>query len=199
MPAKYETMINLHNYKVTNPKTFAKDRTCNCVDRAKCPLDQNCLVNNIIYKAGSTSTYPNYKEKIYFGRAETTLKLWYSNHQRSFKFLKYKTDTELSSEVWKMKSSGQTPVITWKIVRRCSPYNPNSKRCYLCLNEKMEIATYRGNNLLNKKTELISKCRHQNKYTLSKYDTKDWRQLYCKKPLYSNFPFVNHIRLKIVG
>ena len=54
--------------------------------------------------------------------------------------------------------------------------NPNSKRCYLCLNEKLKIATYRGNNLLNKKTELISKCRHQNKYTLSKYDTKDWRQ-----------------------
>ena len=38
------------------------------------------------------------------------------------------------------------------------------------------------------KTELISKCRHQNKYTLSKYDTKDRRQLYCKKPLYCNFP-----------
>ena len=50
-----------------------------------------------------------------------------------------------------------------EIVRRCSPYNPNPKRCYICLNEKMEIATYRGNNLLNKKKELISKCRHQNK------------------------------------
>ena len=75
----------------------------------------------------------------------------------------------------------------WKIVRRCSPYNASSKRCYLCLNEKLDISKYRGNNLLNKKTELISKCRHQNKYTLSKYDTKDWRQLYCKKPLYCNF------------
>ena len=72
-----------------------------------------------------------------------------------------------------MKKSGQTPVITWKIVRKCSPYNPNSKRCYLFLNEKMEITNYRGNNLQNKKTELISKCRHQNKYKVSKYDTKD--------------------------
>ena len=81
----------------------------------------------------------------------------------------------------------QTPVITWKIVRRCSPYNPNSKRCYLCLNEKLKISKYRGNNLLNKKTELISRCRHQNKCTLSKYDSKDCRLLYCKKPLYCNF------------
>ena len=28
----------------------------------------------------------------------------------------------------------------------------------------MKIATYQGNNLLNKKTKLISKCRQQNKY-----------------------------------
>ena len=180
-----KTVINSHNHKVTNPKTITKDRTWNCVDKAK------SLVNNIIYKAVSASTNPHYREKMF--------KLRYSNDQRSFKFLKYKTDTELSSKVWQMKKSGQTPVITWKIIRRCSPYSPNSKRYYLCLNEKMEIVTYRGNNLLNKKTELISKCRHQNKYTLSKYDTKDWRQLYCKKPLYCNFPFVSHIRLKIVG
>ena len=63
----------------------------------------------------------------------------------------------------------------------------------------MEIATYRVSNSLNKKTELISKYRQQIKYRLSKYDTKDRRQFYCKKPLYCNFPFVNHVRLKIVG
>ena len=68
--------------------------------------------------------------------------------------MKYKTDTELSNKVWQMKKSGQTLVITWKIVQRCSPYNPNSKKCYLCLNEKLEMTTYRGNSLLNKKTEL---------------------------------------------
>ena len=168
-----KTIINSHNHKITNFKTTTKDRTCNCEDKAKCPLSRNCLVNNIIYKAVLTSTNPNYKEKIYFCTAETTLKLRYSNHQRSF--LKYKTDKELSIKVWKMKKSGQTP------------YNTNSKRCYLCLNEKLEIATYRGNNLPNKKTELMSKYWHQNKYTLSKYDTKDWGQLYCKKPLYWTF------------
>ena len=194
-----KTMINSHNHKVTNPKAITKDRTCNCVDKAKCTLSQNFLANNNIYKAVSISTNPYYKEKVYFGKSKTTFKLRYSSHQRSFKFLKYKTDTELSSEVWQMKKSRQRPVNTWEIVRRCWRYNPNSKRSYLCLNEKMEIATYRGNNLLNKKTELISKCRHQNKYTLSKYDTKDWLQLYCKKALYCNFAFVNHIQLKIVG
>ena len=38
------------------------------------------------------------------------------------------------------------------------------------------------------------KYKHQIKYTLSDmlYDTKDWRQSYCKKPLHCNVPFVKH-------
>ena len=57
-----KAMINSHNHKVTYPKTIIKDRTCNCVGKAKCPLSQNWLVNNI-YKAVSTSTNPHYKKK----------------------------------------------------------------------------------------------------------------------------------------
>ena len=142
------------------------------------------------------STNPHCKGKVYFGTAETTFKLRYSNSQKIFKVLKHLGDTELSNKVWRMKKI--TPVITWEVVRKCSPHKPNSKGCQVCLNEKSEIATYRGKILLNKKTELISKCRHQNKYTLSKFGTKDWRQLYCKNPLSYNFPFVNHIRLKLL-
>ena len=93
-----KTMINSHNHKITNPKAFTKQRTCNCLYNAKCPLSQKCLINNIIYKEVSTSTNPCYKGKIYFGTAQTTFRLRYSNHQRMIKFLKYKTDTELSNE-----------------------------------------------------------------------------------------------------
>ena len=66
-----------------------------------------------------------------------------------------------------------TPEITWRIIRKCLPYNYNSRKCDLCLNEKLEIALYKGQNLLNKKTELISKCRHQNKFMLLRHDSKD--------------------------
>ena len=47
--------------------------------------------------------------------------------------------------------------------------------------------------------ELIWKCKHQNKGTLSKHGIKDWHQLYCKKPLYCNLPFVKHTWLKMFG
>ena len=43
--------------------------------------------------------------------------------------------------------------ITWKIFRICRSYNPNSKRWLLCLHEKYETATYKTNNLLNKRNE----------------------------------------------
>ena len=66
-----------------------------------------------------------------------------------------------------------TPKITWRIIKKCPPYNYNSRKCYLCLNEKLEIALYEGENLLNKKTELISKCHHQNKFMLLRHDSKD--------------------------
>ena len=38
--------------------------------------------------------------------------------------------------------------------------------CYLCLAEKHEILTANDDALLNKRTELINKCRHKNKYKL---------------------------------
>ena len=92
----------------------------------------------------------------------------------SFRNEFYKNDTEVSKELRQMKMKNYTPKITWRIIRKCLPYNYNSRKCYLCLNEKLEIALYEGENLLNKKTELISKCRHQNKFMLLRHDSKDW-------------------------
>ena len=94
-----KTITNSRNHKITNPKTITKERTCSWIDKAKCSLSQNCLINNIIYKAVLRSTNPSYKEKIYFNTAETTFKLGQSNHIRSYKFLKFKTDTRLSKKV----------------------------------------------------------------------------------------------------
>ena len=62
---------------------------------------------------------------------------------------------ELSKEFQEIKRCNGTPKITRKIMRVCRSYNPNSKRCFLCLNEKYEIAKYKGDNPLNKKTEII--------------------------------------------
>ena len=66
----------------------------------------------------------------------------------------------------------------WKILEN-QPYSINTKWCQLCLNEKLQITILRGNNILNRWTEIISKCRHRNKYTLASYDSIDWN-IRCK-------------------
>ena len=55
----------------------------------------------------------------------------------------------------------------------CLANNFNTTKCYLYLNEKLETTLYEGQNLLNKKTQLISKCRHQNKFMILSHDPKD--------------------------
>ena len=36
-----------------------------------------------------------------------------------------------------------------------------------------EIACYKGDNLLNKRTEILDTCRHRNEYKLKNCDSKD--------------------------
>ena len=62
--ANMKTTINSHNHKITNHKTITKERICNYIDPEKCPLSQNCLINQIICKAVLTPTNPCYLEKI---------------------------------------------------------------------------------------------------------------------------------------
>ena len=109
----------------------------------------------------------------YLGSCETTFKDRFGNHKKSFNHLKHKNDTELSKKFWEIKKRNGTPKITWKIIRICPSYNPNDKSCLLCLNAKYEIATYKGNNLLNKRTEIINTCRHRSKYKLVNCETID--------------------------
>ena len=58
------------------------------------------------------------------------------------------------------------PQIFWKIKGVYRSYNPISKGCNLCLTEKLEMLDNPDRNLLNKRSEIISQCRHKNKYRL---------------------------------
>ena len=72
-----------------------------------------------------------------------------------------------TKELWKIQKKNYTPKITCRITRKCLPYNNHNKRkYYLCLNKILEIPLKEGENLPNKKTELLFKCRNQNKFML---------------------------------
>ena len=162
--------INQHNRKVLINEagnSMSNSKTYNCLNASECPLDGKCLEKDVLYQGVVASNVSNYKEKIYKGICATYFKSRYSNHKKVFTNERYKNDTELSKELWKVRERNGTPKITWSILGKYSSYNPISKRCNLCLNEKLGIAIHKGDNLLNKRSEIISKFRHKSKYKLT--------------------------------
>ena len=178
-----KSRINIHNKTVTKAQPSAQARTCNCINKSKCSLNNKCLSkcslnnkclsNNVLHKANVTSKTENYGNKIYYGISQTKFKSRYANHQNSFKNRKYKTDTELSNEIWKIKKQNIKVDISWEIPGIHQSYNTSTKRCMLCLNKELAIALHKEDNILNKRTEIISKCRHSIKYNSASYDSKD--------------------------
>ena len=82
-----KSIINKHNKIVLDPPTNNSEGTCNCINREKCPLQQKCLTNNIMYKATLTSNQDNYQHKIYYGITKTKFNLQYENHISYGKYL----------------------------------------------------------------------------------------------------------------
>ena len=64
------------------------------------------------------------------------------------------------------------PQVIFYILKKCRP-TKRTRICYLCLNEKhsLFIIEQQGNNLLNQRNELISKCRHKKKFRLMNHKT----------------------------
>ena len=148
---------------------------CNCIVKNQCPLNGECLAENTIYEATISIDDDTNDDNVpmkYIGLAETTFKKRFSNHKKSFNHERYENETELSKQYWKFKRQNKNPTVSWKIVRRTGGFQRASMKCNLCLNEKLEIATKFGD-IMNSKSELISKCRHVNKHTLALFDSKD--------------------------
>ena len=60
-----------------------------------------------------------------------------------------------------------TPALTWGILRTAKAYSNIPKRCSLCLHEKLAIITYSyPDELLNRRSELVTECRVENKFLL---------------------------------
>ena len=60
----------------------------------------------------------------------------------------------------------QKYTIDWLIPVKAHPYICATRKCDLCLSEKLLTARANLASLLNKRDELVSKCRHMNEFTL---------------------------------
>ena len=91
-------ILSSHNKKilslndaVTSPReqSAQPSKTCNCRKRPECPLEGNCLQQNVIYQAAITGT----TTESYIGLA-TNFKEWYRNHLTSFWHANRRNETE---------------------------------------------------------------------------------------------------------
>ena len=162
-----ESIVNSHNKKILENKRKLQLGQCNCRVKDNCPLQGHCLTDNLLYKASLSANLPNYGTKVYKGISHHPFKLQYNNHKKAFNIEKYKNDCELSKEVWRIKDKGGTFEIKWEILQQLNSYSPTSKRCALCMAEKLSIIQHEGDNLLNKRTEIVAPCKHKWKYKLA--------------------------------
>ena len=116
-----------------------------------------------MYEATIKSDLPRYETRIYKGITKRIWKERYKKHRQAFNNPNKKTDSMLSEEDWRIKDAG----VTWRILQRSKEYTPQARRCALCLTEKLAIAEHEGRDILNKRSEIVAKCRHQLKYELS--------------------------------
>ena len=94
-------------------------------------------------KHRSTLNKPNYKEKVFKETAKTDFKHRFNSHTKSFNPEHYESDMELTREHWTIKRNHFTLKDTWRIIRKCAPLDTNKREFYLCLNEKLEIVSYK--------------------------------------------------------
>ena len=111
--------------------------------------------------------------KIYIGSTERAFKDRYYNHRQDFKNVKRRHSTSLSDFIWTQKlkdnaNENENEInIKWSILKKCAKYKPGSKKCDLCLSEKLEILRCSSDiNVLNRRTELMAKCPHRRKFLL---------------------------------
>jgi len=138
-----QSIISQHNRKLLHqhnanktPPAPENQPLCNCKQPALCPLSGNCLKSALIYKATVKSKA---ETKHYIGATEQTFKKRYPKHKDALEKRKSKSATSLSTYVWSLRDKGEDPSIQWEIMKQSIPYACGSRRCDICLTEKLCI------------------------------------------------------------
>ena len=104
MHTQHETGLDGHNKAILKnakkPGENQPQTVCNCRNENECPLEGECLQNEIVYQATVTIRW---ETETYVGLTATDFKTRWRNHQMPFKHEKRRNDTELSKYLWRLK------------------------------------------------------------------------------------------------
>ena len=162
-----QSFISGHNKKILSTSPEVQLEGCNCTVRA-CMLDGHCKTRNVVYRATVNSSDG---EKEYIGQTKTTFKARWKNHNSDHNLPHRELSTSLSGYIWNLKRKNMGYDIKWSIVQLAVPYKKETKRCELCLTEKTLIAMQDKDTAVNKRREVMEKCRHKGEVMLSNWKT----------------------------
>ena len=145
----------LMRHNVTNSEPKAK---CNCRNKAACPLNGECLKENVIYKA-EVKTEDN--TKIYIGSTGLTFKKRYYGHTATFRDATKRKSTVLANYIWSLKDKRKTFKIKWSIIDQAyRSTNKIQRVCMTCNLERLHIALADKKKTLNRRSEILGRCVH---------------------------------------
>ena len=183
-----QSIINKHNSKLLRRDNTNNYTRSNCTCRAgiiSCPLGGKCTTQSVIYKAEvhtnisqNNTTNPSrpdtdstslssHKIKTYIGATENEWKSRYNMHKSSFKHKHLEHTTSLSRYIWSLKDSNTPYELKWDILKPAPTYSKEARTCRLCIEEKTAIMFGDKGTLLNKRAEIMNKCKHKSKHKLS--------------------------------
>ena len=152
-----ESIISSRNSKLLAAPPTEK-RSCSCPKNTPCPLDGQCLLENVVYEA--TVTQDDQTKNFYTGICSTTFKARLAIHKHSFK---NETDNQtcLSKFIWNLQKNNIGYNVTWKKIDQAEPFSPVSGKCALCIKEKFYIMFRPNSADLNGRSEMLNNCRHK--------------------------------------
>ena len=171
----YSCMPNVQNIMKQRNEQLLKEenntgdvRRCNCDSIDNCPLNGECLTPNLVYTSNVSYTEDNVaKLAVYHGSTSSPFKTRWNEHNSSFRLEYKRKNTTLSKLIWNLKERNIPYSIRWTIERKAVAYRCGTRRCNLCLAEKVVIARSNNPSMINKRSEILNKCRHRNKFLLS--------------------------------
>ena len=158
-----KSIIAKHNKKVLSQPAIEDEEHCNCPNKDNCPLDGECTKGALVYHADVTARA---LIKRYMGATEPMFKKRLANHKSSFSNPVRRSETCLSKYIWKLKDQDIPYEIKWSLHKQSFPYQCGTRKCDICLSEKLEILKGDPNLLINKRSEIMNKCRHKLKFKL---------------------------------
>ena len=94
-------------------------KLCNCREKKNCPLNNRCLLDNIVYEAKVQTESKIFR---YIGCTGNTFKKRWSNHLHSFKNPGMRNITSLARTIHDLKNRKIKYNIDWRVIRRARAY-----------------------------------------------------------------------------